>query len=228
MSHHTRLGTRRLQPFPFLPALSLHQCTTSSPQSRLFTSLPVHCLWNKAKSKFSVILAIWTPICWRNVSYLMHNGPFPHSKHDIGIQLCKNYSIDGRDLFYKWEALNFNTKPRLFNADSVSELRQQLQREAAKATKRNIPNPKSNLSGLLSKNLLALGRQSALGPKSIKAEGKGVARLSKVAFKDETRDSGRPMRCECDLFAIENSYLLHTIRPLHVREGLRAQRRYMI
>jgi hypothetical protein len=78
--------------------------------------------------------------------------PFGQPQPILGIEICKNNNISGEDLFFKWEAIMYNTAPRIFDQDSIHAIKQQLERDAMKM-KAQRAQLKSNLNGLLNRNL---------------------------------------------------------------------------
>ncbi|KAI0345724.1 DNA polymerase alpha, subunit B [Trametopsis cervina] len=106
-------------------------------------------------------------------------------------EICKNNNMSGDDLFYKWEAIKYNTAPRVFDKDSIHAIKEQLEREAAK-TKAQKVKSKGNLGGILSRNIASLGRPGLrndvslravrLPEASAKSESKGAADYKKVSF----------------------------------------------
>lgn len=123
-----------------------------------------------------------------------------------GAEICKNNNITGDDFYFKWEAISYNTTPRVFDKDSIQAIKDKLERDAAKV-KVQRAQIKGNLSGLLSKNLGGFGRGGARNdvllskttnkpqPVKIKTEGGNLAGPSKVRI---TRSSEPiPRSCEC-------------------------------
>ncbi|KAI0689714.1 DNA polymerase alpha/epsilon subunit B-domain-containing protein [Cytidiella melzeri] len=90
-------------------------------------------------------------------------------------EICKNNNITGEDVYYKWQAISYNTKQLVLNKDSVRAIKEELERDAAKV-KAQRAQLKSNLGGTLKRNLGALGRVGAkVDPFSNKTASKTAA-----------------------------------------------------
>ncbi|KAI0086596.1 DNA polymerase alpha/epsilon subunit B-domain-containing protein [Irpex rosettiformis] len=75
-------------------------------------------------------------------------------------EFCKNNNINGDDLYFKWEALTYNTHStaaRVLDQAALQAIKEGVEREAAKV-KAQRAQMKTNLSGLLTRNLGGIGR----------------------------------------------------------------------
>lgn len=106
-----------------------------------------------------------------------------------GAEICKNNNISGDDLFYKWEAIMYNTAPRVFDQDSIHAIKEQLERDAVKL-KAQRAQLKSNLNGLLTRNLGNIGRSTASTTRVDVSLSKTNTKPLAVNVKSESRKPG--------------------------------------
>lgn len=143
-------------------------------------------------------------------------GEHPHIDVNAfpGVVLCQNYNMNGYDLYYKWEAMEYNVpaSERVFNADTIAALKGHIDRTSSQQNAKKL-STKSNMSGLLSKNLnsrtLPAGRSLKFGNRlaasasvrtpDLKRGGAASAGPSKVRFVAYRMDeaSRKERKCRC-------------------------------
>lgn len=144
--------------------------------------------------------------CWMNVKYhIPINATLTYLDYDAGVDLCKNYNVDGQNLFFKWEALRIGqtakgSEIRLFTKSTVATLRDQLQREAPKAhvqVKKQQQAARVRLDGPMSVNLGTLGRNFVKGEpkKEQRLGGAPLAGPSTVRVADQEDALGYESKC---------------------------------
>ncbi|EIN12830.1 DNA polymerase alpha subunit B [Punctularia strigosozonata HHB-11173 SS5] len=110
------------------------------------------------------------------------------------IAMCKMFNLPPKELYFKWEAMNFNARARdsslqTFTMDAAAQLKQQIQRDLqAEATKNRIAQGRASLTGRINRGrgtgLLNVGRRAAgPGGSPVKTEpASAVAGPSKVRY----------------------------------------------
>jgi DNA polymerase alpha subunit B len=133
--------------------------------------------------------------------------------------MCKLFNLPPKELYFKWEAMNFNARTRdsslhTFTMDSAVQLKQSLQRELqAEATKAKIAQGRASLSGKMSRGrgagLLNIGKRAVPGVavKSEHGAGTGqpkaggtaaVAGPSKVRYVGPAMDDSSRKKRACE------------------------------
>ncbi|EPQ54753.1 DNA polymerase alpha, subunit B [Gloeophyllum trabeum ATCC 11539] len=131
------------------------------------------------------------------LQYFQHNELAEEDLLSECIKLCQNFHITPENVYYKWEALNFNTgrSVNLFTMDSVNQIKAAIQQDLAKEQAKKA---RAQLSGRMTRGrapVLGLpGRmgtpvkRSTVGGAQSSGAGASVAGPSKVKFVGPSSD----------------------------------------
>lgn len=156
-----------------------------------------------------------------------------HATRRIGVSICQMFALPAQDLFFKWEAANFNSKAA-FTLAAARDLKAQIQREKERLAE-SQRRARANLAGALRSaprgggaGILNIGARYGGGGVGmpVKAElGQGERRKALVAGPSRVKYEGPQMSEEarrgraCKCLHLSAYCRLIQCRQVHVRKG---------